>query len=152
VWRASLALLIASCGSPPPGSVDEETLLVDLEACARGDIVCQKSGNVVATDALLSAKTTVRIGPGGTISLPVLQNEGRRLVYIAMGVRSEGVDRKLAITVSGHPGSVTVPTWGWARVEVSQGEFVPSPDARLTLVAEGGTFDVLWVVGRWKRE
>ncbi len=145
-------LLLTSCGSPPPGSVDEETFLVDLEACARGDVICQKSGPVTAVEGLQQAKTAVRMGAGASISLPIQQTEGRKLAWVALGVRSEGLDRELSVTVTGQPGAVAVPTWGWARVELGQGDVVPPPGARLTLVAKGGTFDVLWVVGRWKRE
>lgn len=152
MWRASFVLLLASCGSPPPGHTDEETLLVDLEACARGDVSCQKSGPVTVVEGIQQAKTAVRMAAGASISLPIERNEGRKLAWVAIGVRSEGLDRKLAVTVSGKPGAVAIPTWGWSRVELGQDDVIPEPGARLTLTAEGGTFDVLWVVGRWKRE
>jgi hypothetical protein len=145
-------MLVVSCGSPPPGSVDEELLLVDLEACARGDIVCQKSGSVSAVEGLLSEKTAVRMNAGASITLPLHRNEGRKLAWVAIGLRAEGGERKLAVTVTGTPGAVAVPNWGWSRVEIAQGDAMPPADARLTLIAEGGTFDLLWVVGRWKRE
>ena len=149
--RASLlVLLLASCGSPPPGSVDHESLLVDLSACIRNDVSCQKSGSVTAVSTLMDEKDAIRLTTGGSISLPINRENGRKLAWIAIGVSSRDVDRRLAVTVSGQEGTIAQPTWGFARVEIAQGDIVPAADARLHLVAEAGTFEVLWVVGRWK--
>lgn len=141
-----------ACGSPPPGSVDEETLLVDLESCARGAATCQRSGAVTAVEGLVEEQLAVRLTPGASITLPVATQPGRKLAWIAFGLRSEAVGRRLRITLAGREAAIAEPTWGWARVELSQGDVALPADARLTLSAETGTFDLLWVVGRWKRE
>jgi len=56
---ALFAVVIAACGSPPPSAVDEEMLLVDLAACARGDAICEKFGSVAATPFLVEGNENV---------------------------------------------------------------------------------------------
>ncbi len=50
---AAFAITVAACGSPPPSAVDEELLLVDIEACARGDSICERSGTVAPAELLV---------------------------------------------------------------------------------------------------
>lgn len=151
--RASVSLVLASlasCGSPPPGSVDEELLLVDLAACARGDTVCQKSGDVAATEALSGESIAVRLGTGGSISLPVSRAGARKLAWIAIGLRAADATRHLSVALDGAQPTLVGPGWGWARVEIAQANVAPAVNARLRLTAEQGTFDLLWVVGRFR--
>jgi hypothetical protein len=145
VWRVSTLALLIGCSSPDL----EEAALVDLSACTRRDISCEQSGSVTIAEDLAGEPNAVRLTAGGSIALPI-DHRGKKLVWIAMAVRAEGVERALAVTVDGIPGAVVQSNWGFARVEVGQNDGVPAANARLHLIAEKGSFEVLWVVGRWR--
>lgn len=147
--RASFAVLaLTSCGSPPPGSVDSESLLVDLATCVRGDVICARSGPV-SIGKSIDGGPAVRLSKGASITLPI-DNRGKRLAWIAIGLHAEDLTRRLAVTLDGREGAIVEPVWGFARVEIAQNGLVPGPGAQLHIIDEEGTFDLLWVVGRWK--
>lgn len=152
MWRASaVAVLLVSCGSPPPGSVDHEALLVDLSACTRNEATCEKSGDVVTTDDLAGEGLALRLGPGGSVTLPVRNDGARRLVWIAIGLRAQDAPRKLSVSMDGKPAAVVEPGWGWARIELDVvGQPISGGTARLRLLVEQGTFELHWVVGRFR--
>jgi hypothetical protein len=55
------AICVGACGSPPPSAVDDEFLLVDLAACARGDAICERSGSVGPTELLVDGNQGVAL-------------------------------------------------------------------------------------------
>lgn len=58
---ALVAVCVGACGSPAPSAVDEELTFVDIEACARGDTVCERSGSVGPAELLVSGNHAVTL-------------------------------------------------------------------------------------------
>jgi hypothetical protein len=54
-------MCIVACGSPPPSAVDEELLFVDIEACARGDAECVRSGSVGPAEVLYEGNHAIAL-------------------------------------------------------------------------------------------
>lgn len=132
-----------ACASPDL----EEASLVDLSTCLRNELACEKTGGVGSGEVLGSE--AVRLSGNGSIALPIGVH-GKKLAWIAIGLHAEDSVRNLAVTVDGIPGAVVSPSWGFTRVEIAQNDAVPAANARLHLVAQDGTFEVLWVVGRFR--
>jgi hypothetical protein len=166
---ATLAVLgVVGCGSPPPGSVDEEIEAVDLRACLRNDPICIKSGGFVGpAEILLPEGEAVFLGVGAKFSLPLkFPEKARRLSYLAIGSavaprvtegefkEPEGTPRReLVVTVRGATDArsftvTTVP--GYKRLEIDFADWVPPPDARLEVETAPGFWSIVWIVGRWR--
>jgi len=156
---ASIAIAItpciASCSSPPPGSVDRETLAADIGSCARLEPACVRRGDVKPAEAIVPGQGhAVSLFPGATIDLAFTRpSPTAKLVHLAIGMRSAGsLDdvRKIAVAVTGGSETVMTPPISFSRVEIAQLSFTPPEDARLRITSLDGKVDILYVVGRWK--
>lgn len=154
-----LAFALAGCSSPGPGAVHTEARAIDLEACLRNDPSCRKTGPVSRSEALFEGDHAVMLLPPGSISLPLERAAGgSRLRWLALGMLAlplndaEGKPgkMKLVVTVDGTKAVIVQPReLGWKRFEVDMRGITPAPDARVTLTAIEGRFDLIYTSGRW---
>lgn len=155
-----VSLAIAGCGSPPPGSVDEEALAADITSCLRDDPTCVRSGPVYPAEMLTTE--AVFFGPGAKVSLPLRRPaDVTRLIALAMSA-NPFVPQELAnvastlrftlrVTVTGAPPVELTTTPILKRLEVDFGGYVPPPGARVELEVVEGYWVFQWIVGRWNR-
>ncbi len=144
-----LPLGLWACGSPPPGSVDQE-LAIDLGPCIRRETVCVQSGAVRAVESLIPGQEqALAIAKGGRISLPLPRPSGTaKLAWIAIGQRGYGGLQRLSLKVSDKTVELIPPAY-FSRVETSFEGIVPAPDARVELSSVEGTYELVYVVARW---
>jgi hypothetical protein len=151
VRRGSLLLagFLCGCGSDPPGTVDTETIALDVGACARGEPSCTTSGPVVPAEVLApGTNDAITLRTGGRISGQLARPYDGRLVWLAIGVRSFG-DALLEVQVGDRPPTQLRPLYGFTRVEIDMGAMKPAPGALVSIREVEGAADLTWVVGRW---
>jgi hypothetical protein len=151
VRRASLllALLSCGCGSDPPGTVDTESIALDIGACARHEPSCTTTGPVYPAEVLVpGTENAVTLGIGGTISGQLSRPYDGRLVWLAIGVRSFGT-ALLSVQVGDAAPIQLRPLYGFTRIEIDMASVKPPPGALVTIREVEGAADLTWVVGRW---
>lgn len=120
---ALIAICVGACGSPPPSAVDEEMLFVDIEACARGDAICERSGSAASTPLLVEGDHAI-----------VLWARPDCGITTCDGHTQECCSAPLACVSRGTCSAARVPPVP-ARISLPIREH--SPDARLSWVAIG---------------
>lgn len=152
-----LVLLLAGCGSPPPGAVDVESEAIDLAACLRNAPTCVKSGDVGPTKAFFTGdrelSLTGRPGAPSSITLPLERVDGgTKLRWLALGIYAQDVavaGRLFTVTVDGHDPIHVEPSWGFSRIEIDMQSLQPAAGARVTITAEKGQLVLIYASGRW---
>jgi hypothetical protein len=147
------ALALGGCSSTPaPGTVAIEATAVDFEACVRGDASCRKTGAVSTSEAFIPGEHAIAMSGPASISLPLMRaDRASHLHFIAIGMRAinETAGRKMIVTLDGVAPITVEPNYGWTRVEVDTQGIDPAADARVTITAVEGRFDLVYNSGRW---
>ena len=153
------ACFLGSCSSTKPADVgvDEEAVLVDLDACM-SDPSCH-SADVVPADYVLPGAKAILVPHGGKIVAPVRRPaSAKTLAYLVLGVGSPGNGEALDVTIDCFPSSKPCPPLhqkvapyiGPNRTEIQLASPPTDVGDRITIENQAADpFFILWVVGRW---
>lgn len=155
---ATCALLLGCGGAEHVGEPFDDSIALDVEACARGDASCTRAGRVTPVESYLPGDGhALRIEPGGSIEGPLRRpSPTARLQTLVLGYRVLGEDnipRELRLGVSGtSTGMVSIryPNGYFRVVEVAELNEIPSDGARVRIESVVGSYEIVYVVGRWK--
>jgi hypothetical protein len=154
VKRLSLGVLlfaVASCGGgDPPGTVDEESVALDIPACARHEGDCVTKGTLPVELVVPGTTSAISLPSGATISGTLQRPFDGKLMWLALGTYSDGKG-KLQIQIGDAAPIVIKPTSWFSRVEVGTSGIQPPKGAVVTFTSIDGTVDLTWVIGRWTR-
>jgi hypothetical protein len=144
------ALALSCGGGDPPGTVDEESIALDVGACATGGAGCVAKGTKPVELLEPGNESAISIPAGASISGPLQRPFDGKLTWLALGTRSDGA-AKLQIQI-GDAAPINVrPAYGYSRIEVQMPNVAPPKGVNLTVTGVSGTLDLAWIVGRWTR-
>ena len=159
----ALAALVSGCGGAEHlDRVDIDQRALDVDACARGESSCARTGRVTSVESFVPGDGhAVRLDPGGAIEGPLMRpSPTARLAMLVLGYRAvgdEGVPRELRLGLASggsapRVGLVSIKTTNasFRVVEVSELDAVPPADAHVRIESTTGVIEVIYVIGRWK--
>lgn len=151
--RPSFVLFAAalSCGGgDPPGTVDEESIALDVGACATGGEGCVAKGTNRVELLAPGVDSAISIPEGASISGPLRRPFDGKLTWLALATRSSGTS-KLQIQIGDGAPTIIRPAGGYSRIEIEMSNIAPAKGVNITVTGVSGTVDVAWIVGRWTR-
>jgi hypothetical protein len=144
------ALALSCSGGDPPGTVDEESIALDVGACAKGGAGCVAKGTKPVELLAPGSESAISIPEGASISGPLQRPFDGKLSWLALGTRSSGT-AKLQIQIGDAAPTIVRPAGGYSRIEIEMGNSAPAKGANITVTGVAGTVEVAWIVGRWTR-
>jgi hypothetical protein len=159
-FALALGASVCSCsGITHVGEPDVDQVALDLEACIGKSASCVQSGPVRPVESLVTGDHALRIDPGGSLEGPLQRpSSTARMNTLVVGYRAlgdEGAPRQIAFGLvgdkPGSPGVVSMHTNNAAfRVlELAELDLVPAEGARVRIEVREGSFEIVYVLGRW---
>ncbi|MGZ3416611.1 MAG: hypothetical protein ACXWUG_10325 [Polyangiales bacterium] len=143
--------LALSCGGgDPPGTVDEESVALDIPACAKHETDCVTKGTLPVELVVPGSTSALSLPSGASISGTLQRPFDGKLMWLALGSHADGKG-KLQIQIGDGAPIVIRPASWFSRIEVGMDGVQPAKGALVTFTAIDGTVDLAWVIGRWTR-